>query len=606
MRVSPRKRSRSRLACCLLALLSVARPCGAQHSLPAAREFSAEPLVHLTFSPDGRLIALGSRSYGHNVFLLTSDGELLVAGRSRSSKPAPFIHRDGKKVATLGDKGLFEVFEPSRVHQVSGVPGVSAAFSQGFLPDTPFRWDEYTVTRYDRDGKELWHYDDWHHSKTILDFQHRRTIRAFAASPNAKYAALSLWSTYRFRRQDVIGEGSASTMLLDGNTGKILWDLPGLVGLKCVLNDGKTVLATGSKLSVLDVKGANCLQHDARSDVSEVFGTADCRRLILALRDDGRELVRCLDISGDAVEPGQWEASIAGITGVVGSDDGQGVAISSLDGRVRFFRTDGKLDRVFEADAPCCIATMPGTTDYCVATNSSIYRVAKDGVAKWHVPIRNHVASKEPARLTQAVFRLKSPPAGDAPSSVKRPDIRDLENYAVTSRPKAGLVPDNDAGGQAANSLALWVFSPGYYADVMGQRTPQQSSKFLKPSRDPHVLVDGQRGGLKEPLKSNLWWVEIAFSKPRTVENITIHEDPQFAKDVAREGFISVLPEGSDEWRKVAAFRGNQSLSHWHSFERVKATKLRYHVIRGGGACSEIEVYGPEAIDELDEATEEE
>jgi hypothetical protein len=97
------------------------------------------------------------------------------------------------------------------------------------------------------------------------------------------------------------------------------------------------------------------------------------------------------------------------------------------------------------------------------------------------------------------------------------------------------------------------------------------------------------------------WWYEIRFKSPRTVNSLIAFEDIQSPAGWATEGFVSGYVPDRKEWVVLSRFRGGTSSGRALFWGALRLSAIRYHVTRGGNACSEIMVFGPKDSAELDE-----
>jgi hypothetical protein len=150
------------------------------------------------------------------------------------------------------------------------------------------------------------------------------------------------------------------------------------------------------------------------------------------------------------------------------------------------------------------------------------------------------------------------------------------------------------------DDLRLWVFNPPYYAQMMGTRPKQAAQKWIPAAIAPRALADGNMPDRVMAKDRAPWWYEIRFRSPRTVSSLLAIEDLSASSSWATEGFVSARAAKSEECKVLARFRG-RSAGRALSWAPAKVSGIRFHVTKGGNACTEAMVFGTEDSADLEE-----
>jgi len=183
---------------------------------------------------------------------------------------------------------------------------------------------------------------------------------------------------------------------------------------------------------------------------------------------------------------------------------------------------------------------------------------------------------------------------------VRRVEIRTWrpgsKNLGRSSAPSV----DGSAEG-IVEDVRLWLFNPRFYVQYQGTRPKNSDTKWLPAAIPARSLADGKAGPRVMERDRVPWWYEIEFKTPRTIGSLLALEDLCAPGSWAQEGFVSGLGPEGEEWTVLARFRGRASAGRALSWEPTKVKAVRYHVTRGGNACTEIMLFGTDDSAEFEE-----
>jgi hypothetical protein len=226
---------------------------------------------------------------------------------------------------------------------------------------------------------------------------------------------------------------------------------------------------------------------------------------------------------------------------------------------------------------------------------------------KWASPERQHhtgavlldrIRDNGEAKLTVTDLGLRR---GEARTGVglRRVEARTWKpgtrNLGQTMAPSIEGTKDDPV-----EDVQWWVFNPSFYADMMGVRPKEADSKWRPAPVPARSLSDGKTGRRVMETDIAPWWYELRFKSPRTLNALLAFEDLSAAGGWAEEGFVSGLDPQTNAWAVLARFRG-QAVGRALQWKPTKVTAIRYHVTKGGTACSEIMLFGPEDAAEVEE-----
>lgn len=149
--------------------------------------------------------------------------------------------------------------------------------------------------------------------------------------------------------------------------------------------------------------------------------------------------------------------------------------------------------------------------------------------------------------------------------------------------------------------VRLWLFNPRFYVSYQGTRPKDSDTKWLPPAVPARALADGETGQRVMESDRAPWWYEIQFKAPRTTSALLAFEDLRAPASWAQEGFVSGLDPEGEEWTVLARFRGRTSVGRCLVWKPTKVKAIRYHVTRGGNACTEAMLFGTKDSGELEE-----
>jgi hypothetical protein len=201
-------------------------------------------------------------------------------------------------------------------------------------------------------------------------------------------------------------------------------------------------------------------------------------------------------------------------------------------------------------------------------------------------------------------FILPPTSAGKADVSVTATGIHQVEvrdwQFAGQNLGRASQPTLTGGMENPIDDLRLWVFNPPYYAQMMGTRPKQADQKWIPAAIAPRALADGKMADRSMVRDRVPWWYEIRFRSPRTVSSLLVIEDLTASSSWAMEGFVSARAAKSEEWEVLARFRG-RSAGRALSWAPAKVSGIRFHVTKGGNACTEVMLFGTEDSADLEE-----
>lgn len=378
--------------------LHLATTSGAPH-IGSDRELPGPEIVRVNVSEDGKAIAIGIRSHGRNAILLGGDGSVLTASRVDAVLPEVACGRGGRSLLAVDDRGVCWEFN-------AGPAGGDAKLqSWTTCPDQCFRELGLSSTLWPRRSvdslsvwrpKGFWAYEDWARYQTIEDFQHPRRLAAFAQSASAEYLAMQWWSVFTFRRQPTKRPEASTVQLLEGFSGRVVFEKSLPVRLLAVNGDGHLLCLKGPpanpvpSLAILGRKG----------ELNRNVGLPDLLPSAGLALEDGSFLV-----GGSAGEEPQayrldpqtgklTPFPVARFTNAAPLSDGRTI-VGSMSGGLTLVSQSGTARSLGNIGGPANVHSMPDGT-FLAATTAAVARFAESGKKLWQTSLAQVVPGEWP------------------------------------------------------------------------------------------------------------------------------------------------------------------------------------------------------------------
>ncbi|MBI2194771.1 MAG: hypothetical protein HYU36_22550 [Planctomycetes bacterium] len=342
---------------------------------------AGEPVHALGVSPDGDLVAAGVDSFHRNVFLLDREGRVRLAALAGTTYGRRVVW--DIRVAAAAREMLVTTGEARyRLDQDGRITGRLPAHFFYALPDGRMR---YLVSMsgglacHAEDGSLLWYYDDRQDAQTFRDVRYiRKPVAMVVSRDGSRVAAVFQGNTSHWFRDWHYRTG---TVVLDGETGRRLWQKEGLASAGMRFAEDGSLLATmsGDHLQIYGEAGQVLIEQPVGGELREVQIAPGGRCALV--REHLMERVQVFRIPGGerlvvplAMDTASMDISANGKLAAVGCWDHQIVVIDLETGEVV---------RKLPVKGGSQVKFLPGGGLAAGSNAGWVHRFAPDGREEW-------------------------------------------------------------------------------------------------------------------------------------------------------------------------------------------------------------------------------